>query len=46
MAGTAGAAGAFAGTPTEVALVRMATDGSLPVGNNIKLKYLLLFTIT
>lgn len=32
MAGSAGAAGAFVGTPAEVALVRMTTDGRLPVG--------------
>ncbi|XP_015431883.1 PREDICTED: mitochondrial 2-oxoglutarate/malate carrier protein-like [Dufourea novaeangliae] len=30
MAGTAGAAGAFVGTPAEVALVRMTADGRLP----------------
>ncbi|XP_078034041.1 mitochondrial 2-oxoglutarate/malate carrier protein [Augochlora pura] len=30
MAGTAGSMGAFVGTPAEVALVRMATDGRLP----------------
>lgn len=34
MAGTAGAVGAFVGTPADVALVRMTTDGRLPVGNN------------
>ncbi|XP_011873179.1 PREDICTED: mitochondrial 2-oxoglutarate/malate carrier protein-like [Vollenhovia emeryi] len=31
MAGTAGAVGAFVGTPADVALVRMTTDGRLPV---------------
>ncbi|XP_026828450.1 mitochondrial 2-oxoglutarate/malate carrier protein [Ooceraea biroi] len=31
MAGTAGATGAFVGTPADVALVRMTTDGRLPV---------------
>ncbi|KAL6423875.1 hypothetical protein ACFW04_010367 [Cataglyphis niger] len=31
MAGTAGAAGAFFGTPADVALVRMTIDGRLPV---------------
>ncbi|XP_072766648.1 mitochondrial 2-oxoglutarate/malate carrier protein isoform X2 [Anoplolepis gracilipes] len=31
MAGTAGAAGAFVGTPADVALVRMTTDGRLPI---------------
>ncbi|KAG7210933.1 hypothetical protein KM043_016307 [Ampulex compressa] len=30
MAGTAGAIGAFVGTPAEIALVRMTTDGRLP----------------
>ncbi|XP_029038423.1 mitochondrial 2-oxoglutarate/malate carrier protein-like [Osmia bicornis bicornis] len=30
MAGTAGATGAFVGTPAEVALVRMSADGRLP----------------
>jgi len=34
MAGTAGAVGAFVGTPADVALVRMTTDGRLPVGND------------
>jgi solute carrier family 25 oxoglutarate transporter 11 len=28
---TAGAVGAFVGTPTEVALIRMTSDGRLPV---------------
>nr|XP_003701952.1 PREDICTED: mitochondrial 2-oxoglutarate/malate carrier protein-like [Megachile rotundata] len=32
MAGTAGATGAFVGTPAEVALVRMSADGRLPKG--------------
>lgn len=32
MAGTAGAIGAFVGTPAEVALVRMSADGRLPPG--------------
>lgn len=32
MAGTAGAVGSFVGTPADVALVRMTTDGRLPVG--------------
>ncbi|XP_053990057.1 mitochondrial 2-oxoglutarate/malate carrier protein-like [Hylaeus volcanicus] len=32
MAGTAGAVGAFVGTPAEVALVRMTADGRLPKG--------------
>jgi len=32
MAGSAGAVGAFVGTPADVALVRMTTDGRLPVG--------------
>ncbi|XP_014483098.1 PREDICTED: mitochondrial 2-oxoglutarate/malate carrier protein-like [Dinoponera quadriceps] len=31
MAGVAGATGAFVGTPADVALVRMTTDGRLPV---------------
>ncbi|KAH0951918.1 hypothetical protein HN011_002815 [Eciton burchellii] len=31
MAGTAGAVGAFIGTPADIALVRMTTDGRLPV---------------
>ncbi|KAL0107626.1 hypothetical protein PUN28_014728 [Cardiocondyla obscurior] len=31
MAGTAGAIGAFVGTPADVALVRMTTDGRLPI---------------
>lgn len=35
MAATAGATGAFVGTPADVALVRMTTDGRLPVGNDI-----------
>lgn len=39
MAGTAGAAGAFFGTPADVALVRMTIDGRLPVGND---KFLLM----
>lgn len=34
MAGSAGAVGAFVGTPADVALVRMTTDGRLPVGND------------
>lgn len=34
MAGTAGAIGAFFGTPADVALVRMTIDGRLPVGND------------
>lgn len=34
MAGTAGATGAFVGTPADVALVRMTIDGRLPVGND------------
>jgi len=34
MAGTAGAVGAFIGTPADIALVRMTTDGRLPVGND------------
>jgi len=34
MAGTAGAMGAFVGTPADVALVRMTIDGRLPVGND------------
>jgi len=34
MAASAGAAGAFVGTPAEVALVRMTIDGRLPVGND------------
>ncbi|EFN76313.1 Mitochondrial 2-oxoglutarate/malate carrier protein [Harpegnathos saltator] len=33
MAGTAGATGAFVGTPADVALVRMTTDGRLPIVN-------------
>ena len=33
MAGTAGALGAFVGTPAEVALVRMTADGRLPRGS-------------
>lgn len=32
MAATAGAIGAFVGTPAEVALVRMTADGRLPKG--------------
>ncbi|CAL1680228.1 unnamed protein product [Lasius platythorax] len=31
MAGTAGAVGSFVGTPADVALVRMTTDGRLPI---------------
>lgn len=38
MAGSAGATGAFVGTPAEVALVRMTTDGRLPVGKDISSK--------
>lgn len=34
MAGTAGAVGSFVGTPADVALVRMTTDGRLPIGND------------
>lgn len=34
MAGSAGAVGAFVGTPADVALVRMTIDGRLPVGND------------
>lgn len=32
MAATAGASGAFIGTPAEVVLVRMTSDGRLPKG--------------
>lgn len=34
---TAGAIGAFVGTPAEVALIRMTADGRLPVGMSINL---------
>jgi len=34
MAGTAGGIGALIGTPADIALVRMTTDGRLPVGND------------
>lgn len=33
MAALAGSAGAFVGTPAEVALVRMTSDGRLPPSN-------------
>lgn len=45
MAGTAGAVGAFVGTPADVALVRMTTDGRLPVGND-KFLYKLISALT
>lgn len=43
MAGSAGATGAFVGTPAEVALVRMTTDGRLPVGNVLKFINIILY---
>jgi len=45
MAGTAGAVGAFCGTPADVALVRMTIDGRLPVGND-KFVYKLISALT
>lgn len=45
MAGTAGAVGAFVGTPADVALVRMTTDGRLPVGNDNFLNELIFIDI-
>lgn len=44
MAGSAGAVGAFFGTPADVALVRMTTDGRLPVGND-KFLYKIISTL-
>lgn len=45
MAGTAGAAGAFVGTPADVALVRMTIDGRLPVGNDKFLSKLIFINV-